>query len=155
MSDEEPEQDIADLIRGIDQVREEVAAGIRPEVAVMAEPRFKEVPRTNDELVGLSALVRCEQRDTMIKDRLQKYHEAAVSTLPVKFSLISEDKDKLKNPYNIMRCNQDFFNRLDKFDMAVTFTEVLLIENNELKDTRKNLRENYTNVTIDEIRKSN
>jgi uncharacterized membrane protein YgcG len=157
MSDEEPEQDIADLIRGIDQIVEEVAEGIRQEVAVMAEPRFKAVPRTNDELVGLSALVRREQRDTMIKDRLQKYHEAAVSTLPVKFSLLtmSDDKDKLKNPYNIMRRNQDFFNRLDKFDMAVTFTEVLLFNNDDLSDARKNLRENYTNITIDEIRKSN
>ena len=72
------------------------------------------------ELNDLMAQVRKTDRQNLAAREREKLHQYVIAELPTKFSLlsVSDDKEQLSNTYNIMPRKQEFFARLDKFDMA-------------------------------------
>jgi hypothetical protein len=121
--------------------------------------RFNQVARTEDELNDLMAHVLKTNRDALGARDKEKLHQNAIAELPTKFTLltVSDDKDQLNNAYNIMRRKQEFFARLDKFDMAEPFSDVLTFDNdgNLIQGTVKSLRDNSIGASIEEVARSN
>jgi Zinc knuckle len=128
--------------------------------------RFLNVARTDNELHGLSANVRADQREALDQRTKDKLHQGAIEALPTKFALISlsEDKDKMKNAYNVMMRTQEFFARLDKYDMVGPFVDVLEVTVNpnqrnqrrmNLGQNRYDMRENALAATEIQVRASN
>lgn len=128
--------------------------------SIMAQNvRFNQVARTEDELNDLMAQVLKTDRDALGARDKEKLHQYAIAELPTKFTLltVSDDKQQLSNTYNIMRRKQEFFARLDKFDMAEPFDNVLTFDANGtiIQGTGKSLRENSTGASIEEVLRSN
>ena len=149
MNRNEEEELLAELLIYWSRIIEEMAA----------PARFNQVARTDNELHDLMAQVRKADRETLNARDREKLHQYAIAELPTKFSLltVSDDKEQLSNTYNIMRRKQEFFARLDKFDMAEPFTHVLTFDNNGglIQGQVKSLRENSTGASIEEVARSN
>lgn len=122
-------------------------------------PRFNPNARSDAELNDLTAQVRKTDRQNLSAREREKVHQYAIAELPTKFSLltVSDDKEQLSNTYNIMRRKQEFFARLDKFDMAETFTNILIFDaqGNISQGDKKSLRDNSTGASIEEVARSN
>jgi hypothetical protein len=97
-----------------------------PPSSTMAEG-FNEVARTDEEVQGLTACVRGDQRDAMTSAEREKLHVAAVLGLPTKFGLLSmsDDAAQLQNTYNVTMRIHEFMNRLLKYDMQGPFVRVV------------------------------
>jgi hypothetical protein len=125
-----------------------------------AAARFLGAPRTNEELYGLGATVRMQDRENLTVREREKHHEYAISALPTKFALLSlsAEKEQLQNTYNVMMRTQELFQRLDKYDMANVFAEIVTPDTanpGQITADVKNLRVNALGATETEVRASN
>jgi hypothetical protein len=123
--------------------------------------RFLPRARTEVERSLINALVPANERENLDVRGREKLHTLAITSLPTKFNLLTitdNDEQQLDSTYNLMMRNNEFFTKLEKYNMAEPFYRVIQEDENNpgtILPNVINLRENVSRVTEDQVRESN
>lgn len=122
--------------------------------------RFLARARTEVERHLINASVPANERENLDVRGREKLHAMAITALPTKFALlnVTDNDEQLTNSYNLMMRTNEFFSRIEKYDMAEPFYRIVQEDEDDpgniLPDVI-NLREYITRVTEEQVRESN
>jgi hypothetical protein len=108
----------------------------------------------------INASVPANDRENLDVRGIEKLHTLAITASPTKFNLltITDNDEQLDSTYNLMMCNDEFFTKLEKYNMAEPFYRVVQEDENNpgtILPNVTNLCENISRVTEDQVCESN